>query len=174
MQIKHITAFSEDLPEIENLYKRAFPPNERKPLKNIVEDSSGVSDMIAFYDRDIFCGFAILLDYKDISHITYFAIEDNLRDEGYGSQALEAIKEVKKGKRIIVDIEMERADAPNSEQRKIRRKFYFRNGYKDTEVVYDWCGDTYEILCYNGTVTTEEFEQFWKGVRAKNKTLEGY
>ena len=69
---------------------------------------------------------------------------------------------------------MERADAPNSEQRKIRRKFYFRNGYKDTEVVYDWCGDTYEILCYNGTVTTEEFEQFWKGVRAKNKTLEGY
>lgn len=174
MDIKHITAFSEDLPEIERLYKMAFPPNERKPLKAIIEDATGVSDTIAFYDKNVFCGFAILLDYKDISHIIYFAIEDDMRDEGYGSQALKKIAEFKKGKRIIVDIEMEKETASNNEQRKIRRKFYSRNGYKDTEVVYDWCGDTYEILCNNGKFTEDDFEYFWKGVRKKNKILEEY
>ena len=33
------------------------------------------------------------------------------------------VYEFKKGKRIIVDIEMEKETAPNNEQRKIRRKF---------------------------------------------------
>ena len=41
MDIKHITAFSEDLPELERLYNMAFTPNERKPIKDKIEDEQG-------------------------------------------------------------------------------------------------------------------------------------
>ena len=156
-----VTEKSPLLPQIKELYKRAFPKNERRPLGPLLLDRSGNSSFVAFMDDDLFCGFACLLKWEDISHIIYITIEDSLRDRGYGSKALQILHQQYPNDRFIVDIESDRPDAPNIDQRQMRRAFYTKNGYEPAPVHYPWRGEDYDILAYNGTITHQEFRDFW-------------
>ncbi|MDD3174181.1 MAG: GNAT family N-acetyltransferase [Herbinix sp.] len=171
---KHITEQSKELTQIEILYQRSFPDNERRPLAPLLRDSSDNSEVIAFYDGTIFCGFACLLTYQDITHIIYFCIDDTLRGKGYGSEALAAMREMKSGNRIIVDIEIENEHALNNEQRIIRKKFYLRNGYIESDVKYRWRNESYEILVCGGIISKKEFHSFWKSIDLINNKLSIY
>lgn len=159
---------------ITSLYNRAFPANERRPLEPLINDRTGHGEIIAFYDGDVFCGFACLLTWRDISHIIYFAIEDELRGRGYGGQALEIMYEMKAGCRMIVDVEAERPDAENNAKRISRINFYRRNGYRPTEVRYNWREEDYLILSRGGDVTGDEFHGFWEAIDADNHVLSQY
>jgi GNAT superfamily N-acetyltransferase len=172
--IKRITEQSEELPQIESLYERAFPENERRPLAPLLQDTAGNGEVIAFYDDTLFCGFACLLTYRDITHIIYFAIDDALRGKGYGSAALTAMRERKAGNRIIVDIEVEQMNASNNVQRKKRKDFYLRNGYVESGVKYNWRHEYYEILVCGGMLTKKDFHSFWKNIYFKNGKLSRY
>lgn len=172
--IQPITEQSKELIQIETLYQHAFPDNERRPLAPLLPNTSGHSEVIAFYDNTLFCGFACLLTYKDITHIIYFAIDDALRGKGYGSQALTAIHKAKPGNRIIVDIETENNYADNIEQRQKRKHFYLRNGYIESEVSYNWRDESYEILIYGGVLLEKEFDSFWENISQENNKLSQY
>ncbi len=153
--------------EIKTLYDSAFPKNERKEIKYLLEKGQDVGEVYAFFDGEKFVGFTCLLNYHTICHVIYFAVAENLRDEGYGTKIIKAVCEAKKRKRVLVDIEMEEDDAPNEAQRVKRKEFYLRNGFKDTEITYRWEGDDYEILSYGGNCTKGEFRAFWSGIYKK-------
>ena len=153
--------------EIKTLYEAAFPKNERKEIKYLLEKGQDVGEVYAFFDGEKFVGFTCLLSYHTICHVIYFAVAENLRDEGYGTKIIKAVCEAKKRKRVLVDIEMEEDDAPNEAQRVKRKEFYLRNGFKDTEITYRWEGDDYEILSYGGNCTKGEFRAFWSGIYKK-------
>ena len=153
--------------EIKTLYDAAFPKNERKEIKYLLEKGQDVGEVYAFFDGEKFVGFTCLLNYHSICHVIYFAVAENLRDEGYGTKIIKAVCEAKKRKRVLVDIEMEEDDAPNEAQRVKRKEFYLRNGFKDTEITYRWEGDDYEILSYGGNCTKGEFRAFWSGIYKK-------
>lgn len=153
--------------KIESLYNTAFPKNERKEIKCLLEKNQDVGEIYAFFDKDNFVGFTCLLNCFNICHVIYFAVKTELRDEGYGSKIIQAVCKAKRGKRILVDIEMEEDDAPNEWQRVKRKEFYLRNGFKDTKISYRWEGDDYEILSYGGDCTKSEFRAFWNGVYEK-------
>ena len=153
--------------KIKTLYDSAFPKNERKEIKYLLEKGQDVGEVYAFFDGEKFVGFTCLLNYHTICHVIYFAVAENLRDEGYGTKIIKAVCEAKKRKRVLVDIEMEEDDAPNEEQRVKRKEFYLRNGFKDTEITYRWEGDDYEILSYGGNCTKGEFRAFWSGIYKK-------
>lgn len=174
LSIKPITEQSKELIQIEEIYRRAFPANERKPLSPLLQDASGCSEIISFYDNALFCGFACLLTQKDLTHIIYFAIDDHLRGKGYGCAALTAMHEMKPNNRVIVDIEVEHIHALNNEQRRKRKAFYLRNGYIESGVEYNWQEESYEILVYGGTISKKEFFSFWKNVAFKNMKLSNY
>lgn len=171
LSIKHITEKSKELVQIESLYQRAFPDNEKRPLSPLLQDLSESSEVIAFYDNNLFCGFACLLTYRDITHIIYFAIEDTLRGKGYGSAALKAVSDMKKGKRIIVDIEVKKENAFNNEQRIKRKYFYLHNGYTESGVKYNWRHESYEILVRGGTLSKKDFQDFWENISFNNNDL---
>ena len=156
-----VTEKSEVMQQIDPLYLRAFPENERRPLGPLLRDHSGNSSFLAFYDDDTFCGFACIMRWKDISHIIYITTEEDLRGHHYGSLALQAMHKHWPEDRFIVDIESDRPDAPNAEQRRLRRHFYMQNGYRSTPVHYPWRGEDYDILAYNGTISSQEFQDFW-------------
>lgn len=166
LTIRKVTPTTENINEIKRLYKDSFPQNERRNFDNLMTMGNGKSEIIALYDGDIFCGFVSLLNGNVISHIIYFAIEEELRGHGYGSDALKVIHEYQSGRRVIVDIEQETETAPNNEQRRRRKQFYFRNGYAETEIKYNWRNEDYEILSFGGNVTEEEFEAFWEEFEA--------
>ena len=153
--------------EIKTLYDAAFPKNERKEIKYLLEKGQDVGEVYAFFDGEKFVGFTCLLSYHTICHVIYFAVAENLRDEGYGTKIIKAVCEAKKHKRVLVDIEMEEDDAPNEAQRVKRKEFYLRNGFKDTEITYRWEGEDYEILSYGGNCTKGEFRAFWSGIYQK-------
>lgn len=165
LSIKAISDVPEVLPEAKALYKRAFPRRERIPFSIMTKDNSGISEVFALLDEHkVFVALCCLLNNIGITHITYLAVEESQRDHGYGSEILKLIHEQKPGRRIIVDIEMPEEDAPNEDQRLMRKKFYLRAGYEETEIRYNWRGEDYQILTYGGNVTEEEFERFWDGL----------
>lgn len=161
LSICPITPNTENLAEIQRLYENAFPKNERRPLKELLCAPQSSAESLAIYDGALFCGFACFLNGNDISHLIYFAIEENLRDRGYGSAALQALHKYKPGRRIMVDIELQKQSAPNNDQRRRRKGFYLRNSYAQTDIRYRWRKEDYEILSYGGVVTPAEYEAFW-------------
>jgi len=168
---ERVTEQSKDLTKIKRLYHLAFPANERRPLITLLQDASGVSDFMAFYDDDIFCGFACLLTYSDITHILYFAIDETLRGKGYGTMALKAMRRMKPNHRFIADIEVETPTADNNEQRRKRKQFYIGNGYIESEVAYGWRQENYEILVCGGSLTEKEFDDFWRYFEVERKNF---
>lgn len=161
LEFRPVDKDSPELPLVAALYERAFPANERRPLMPLVEGLKGRSQVISLWWEDNFSGFLVLLTYKDIVHIIYFATEEKLRGNGIGTRALQKLSEIKNGCRIIADLEAEYPGADNNEQRRKRRCFYLRNGYSVSPVRYNWQGDPYEILISGGNITDEEFWEFW-------------
>ena len=160
LHMEKITEHSKDFHRTENLYVRAFPANERTPICGLMRHDG--HDFVGFYDKDEnFCGFASLLTYGGITHILYFAIDEQYREHGYGSEALKLMHTLYPKNRFIADLELDIPTAENEPQRHLRRAFYLRNGYTPSEVRYTWQGEQYEILVSSGTITNTEFENFW-------------
>lgn len=156
------------------LYVRAFPANERRPLEPLMEPHGGHAAMLAAWEDGAFCGFASLLLWQDIAHIIYFAVEEGKRGKGLGGRILEEIQALYPGCRVIVDIEEPEEKAANNPQRIRRKAFYLRNGYAETNIHYDWRGTDYTILSRGGSITDEEFGQFWDELAKLESVLRSY
>jgi len=158
---KTYTPGQPDTEQITALYTRAFPENERRPIKTLLENTFGSGDFLVFYDDERFIGFASLLTFRDITHILYFAIDEKFRGMGYGTQALNVIRQKYPHDRIIADLEAETPQAYNLTQRKRRRNFYLRNGYRVSGVAYRWQNEDYEIFVSGKAVSADDFDAFW-------------
>jgi len=170
---KRIGPRSKDLNKIKKLYIDAFPENERFSFSMMIKNENGHYETFAYYQDDVFCGFAILLNSLDISHIIYLATIPELRGKGLGAKALGAISRIKSSMRIIVDIERELPGNPENELRRRRKNFYLRNGYRETEVRYRWQDEYYEILVFGGELSSEDFGNFWRALGIKKNTTDG-
>lgn len=165
LSMKLIGNSPEELKKVKALYYGAFPKNERRSFPELVENRFGGTEVYCFYDDETFVGMACLLDTDNISHIIYLAVDESLRGHGYGSKALELLHGSKAGKKVIVDIEVPDEAAENSEQRKIRKKFYLRAGYEETPVKYEWRHERYEILSFGGQISEAEYDCFWENMQ---------
>ena len=157
---KTITKDFQDYTKFSALYRSAFPRAERIPVRFLMNRGIG-SALTACYDRETFCGFYSTLTFGDITHILFLAVDDTLRNRGYGSAFLKLISHHYPQNRIILDIETEDAAASNYKQRVRRKAFYERNGYNESGIEYCWRGVPYKILIKNGTITEAEFDDFW-------------
>ena len=77
-------------------------------------------------------GLAITVLHRDMVLLDYFAIHRAYRGRHLGSEALTLLKEHCRGRRLILEIELPVADAPNREERMRRKQFYLKNGMKET------------------------------------------
>ncbi len=163
-----------DIPKIKALYDRAFPANERRPLGPLLDDTTGHSKVLSAHNEDGFCGFVSILEWSDIVHIIYFAVEEDQRGRGLGSGILQAVHRENPQKRVIVDIEEPDEAVSNNVQRLKRKAFYLRNDYAETEIRYNWLGTDYVILSHGGGMTGEEFGQFWQALEREMPGSEDY
>ena len=150
--------------QLQALYIRAFPANERRPLEPLMTDQTGYAQVLAAMEEGEFRGFVCSLIQGDLLHIIYFAVTEDQRGRGLGSQILAAVREASPGMRLLVDIEAPDPTAENHLQRVRRQEFYLRNGYTETPVRYSWRGEDYIILSQGGSLTPEEFHRFWDGL----------
>ena len=158
--------YDQDLEVIRKLYTDSFPADERIPfhillkwLKTgcrlyVLEENGEPAGMIYVYVRD-----------EAFMH--YFAIREDLRGEGRGSQAISLLRKELDGKCLSLD--MECADDVDSEQYR-RLRFYQRLGFYRTEIRYRFFGVEYEILASEEGYSKERYMEFAKqvwGSRAK-------
>lgn len=97
-------------------------------------------------------------------------VEEPLRNQGLGSAALDAVKRLKPGRRLIADLEAPLPDAPNRAQRLRRRTFYRRAGFVPSGVSYRWQGESYELMVFGGALDEAAFLAFWRHFGVTPKT----
>lgn len=126
----------------QQLAKEAFPPEEYLAPQTLVEMAK--TDQLDFW-----------------------AIDPTCRSRGYGSRAIETLKAEYPGKKQVVDFEMLDDQAQNKEQRKRRRDFYLRNGYRETGVFLSYLGVDYEVFCMDRSFQEDDFKEMMKTIHIK-------
>ena len=113
--------------EAYNLYQDAFPLIERRDLKEhlrvLSQNNYHFSVML---ENDKFIGIMLYFESESFIYLEHFAVLPSLRKQGYGSKALELLKQ--NGKTVILEIEF-----PCDEITNKRLAFYEKNGFNLTE-----------------------------------------
>lgn len=155
----------EDFAEKERLftiYEEAFPQQERIPTNKFlpVVRSYGCTPW-ALLTKNELVGFTCVMhcaDYK-IGYIWYFAIAADLRNHGYGSEALQSLQRQYSDCQLILDIEQLKSEANNYEQRISRMNFYERNGFARTFVGMNYLGMDFELMCNKAPLRLDDFKK---------------
>ena len=168
LNTEHITENNRFWNEINRLAKEAFPPEEYLAPTELVKMSKADNfDFLLLTDEKRFVGFMVVQTYKNMAYLFFLAIDSASRSKGYGSYAIEALKQSYPDKKQVVDFEMLDEKADNYEQRKKRRAFYLRNGYKETGLFLSYLGVDYEVFCMEEDFDTEEFKEMMRTIQVE-------
>lgn len=117
-------------------YKKLFPKEERKPYKLIKKSfENNITDIIEIIESDEIVGFFIInaLRNNQYAILDFFAILPQYQSKGYGSKAINLLKEENKDLGGII-IEIEKCGlGRNVEENSLREKrarFYERLGFQ--------------------------------------------
>lgn len=144
----------------------AFPYEERRDILDQKEClKNGYFKFFEIFDGETDVGFITLWVFEEFVFIEHIAIDEEKRAGGYGSKAIEFVKETYK-KPVILE-----AEAPETEQQIKRIRFYNRLGFKMND--YDYEQPSYhggegvplKILSYPKLINQAEFDLFIKITR---------
>ncbi len=157
-----------NLQEMEEIYegpaKNHFPANERKPFKAIVRmQAEGCYEGLGLLDGEEIVAYAFFVQTPDkkLRLLDYFAVMENHRGMGVGSEFLNLIQDYYKGSRGIILETEDFATAVTEEERGTRSRrnaFYLRNGVRETDIHLSYFAADYQIfyIPVNETKTKEQ------------------
>lgn len=147
--------------EIKKIYTSSFLKEDRMPFEMMLMMSHlWHTDFLSFYDEDTLCGFIYMATIKKITFVMFFAVAENLRSKGYGSNILAHIESMYPKNKMILTIEPCDKEAKDINQRIRRKRFYMKNGYIETGYFVK-LGKKQEILIKNGEFDKREFTRFF-------------
>lgn len=168
LNVEHITQESRYWASVSSLAKEAFPPEEYLAPSELVKMAKSDNfDFLALLDGETFVGFMVVQTFEDLAYLFFLAIAADSRSKGYGSRAIETLKAEYPGKIHTVDFEMLDESAPNREQRKKRRSFYLRNGYRETGLFLSYLGVDYEVFCMGENFDADTFKAMMKTIQVE-------
>ncbi len=144
----------------------AFPYEERRDILDQKEClNNKFFKFLEISDEETEVGFIALWVFPEFVFIEHIAIDEEKRAGGYGSKAIELLKESYE-KTIILE-----AEAPETEQQIKRIRFYERLGFKINP--YDYEQPSYhggdgvplKILSFPQLIDQKEFDLFIKRTR---------
>ncbi len=156
----------QDLNQIQQLYLTAFPSNERKPFPLILQKcAEGSMEILKIEDeKNTFVGLVIMILYKNLAILDYFAIDENMRNLGYGSAVLSLLNERYSNKCMILEIEDPDVPSENTPDRIRRKGFYLRNHMALMPFRVNLFGVEMLILTNGKSVTFEEYHEIFTHV----------
>jgi GNAT superfamily N-acetyltransferase len=122
----------------------------------------------AYYEEDEIIGFSYFGVKKNITFITYIAVKESKRSQGYGKRILNHIQLLFPNNKIILGIEPSYLSYIYT-QRSKRKRFYLMNGFLETEHYIKLGGQELELLIKNGEFLKEELFLFF--LRYSNFTM---
>ena len=122
-------AGSLDLKYIRDLYRISFPDVERKPFSLIERKAAmGTMEILMMSEGGERMGLAITASDGELVLLDYFAVDPSKRGQGAGSEALQLLLALYNDRQFFLEIERPVDDAPNLEERILRKQFYLKNG----------------------------------------------
>lgn len=145
--------------QVKNLYKSAFPYDERFPMPFLYWKARGKdNNFCAVLDKGEFVGLSYTVESENFLYVYYLAVIEEARNKGLGSKILAKIKEENPNRTITLAVEdTEVKDAPNYEMRLRRLEFYRRNGFERLNMKINEAGVWLELLGTDDTVNYDEF-----------------
>ena len=136
-----------DRDKIKKLYQTAFPKEELLPwwIVRLLTIQKCV-DLTGYYREETFAGFTFTATTEDILFVLFFAVEENSRGKGFGSEILQYLKDSNSGKTIVLNVEPVDERAENNDQRIRRMAFYKKNGFYDTGYNIREVGGVFRVL----------------------------
>ena len=148
---------------IHALYRRAFPPEERKPFSRITGMyREGKADVWCVEEEGEFAGFASTVNGGDLILLDYLAIAPRYRGWGIGSAAMAQMQRIYANKGFFVEIESTKENAPNRDQRQRRKRFYEAAGMEPMEVFADVFGVQMELLGSRCRLDFDGYQAFYR------------
>ncbi len=149
--------------KIKRIYLEAFPRTERKPFRMMKKKArQGAMELLSILDGGRIVGLAVTVRYQDVVLLDYFAISRACRGCSYGSEALGILKKRYEGQRLILEIELPDEHAVNQEDRIRRKKFYLKNGMRETGIRALVFQVPMEVLTAGGSLTYEEYHAVYE------------
>ena len=135
--------------EICRIYEASFPAYEKKPFWLIrLKNKQGRSDVWFLEEKGKMVGIAITMSAPNLMLLDYFAIAEDVRGKGFGSQGLKLLQKQYKDKKFFLEIESIYDECDNIEQRKRRKQFYLKNGMTEMKLMVNIFGTNMEVLGY--------------------------
>lgn len=135
-----IVKFDKNDKQVRAVYEEAFPINEKVDFEQLFSGIFKDFVLYGFFCDKKLVGFAHFLNHNDFIHLNYLAVRKGYRSQGIGSYIIKWLQKTFNNKAIVADIENLDEKAENKEQRFKRLKFYYKNGFKDGKVEFDWEG----------------------------------
>lgn len=150
-------------PQAFRLYEVAFPALERRDLPQLLQILENPDyHMDVLLENGTFVGILFYWDPGNLIFLEHFAICPQLRNLGYGAQALSLLK--KPGKPILLEIE-----PPVDNLTCRRQNFYMRNGflpnaYHHIQAKYRPNDEdlVLKILSFPRKITQPEYDAFYR------------
>lgn len=162
MQLVKATG-KEQWKQIQALYEEAFPACEKKPFWLIrMKNKEGKADVWYLENDGTFVGLAITMNAKELVLLDYFAIDESLRGQGFGSKGLLALQTYYSGRKFFLEAESVYDVCENSKQRESRKRFYLKNGMTEMEMIANVFGTNLEVLGYNCKLDFETYRSVYE------------
>lgn len=160
-----------DLKLLETITKQSFPQEEYVAPEIIIKMAEKDKNIfyLALYDNENLVGYVVVKLYKMYCYLFFLAISPDYRSNGYGSKAIDFIKNQFKDYKHIVDFEMVDETAENNEERIKRRNFYIKNGYKPTGMFLKYLNLSFEIFTMNDDFDLEIYKDLMNTIK-----IDGY
>lgn len=157
------TANKTDYNVIKPLYNMAFPKEERAPFFFIKHRAiQGRATMLIAEKDGEFIGFCYTVSCKNLIYLFYFAVAENKRGNGSGSEKLHLLKKYYEGKKIFLAREPLDDNADNSRQRISRRDYYIRNGFKDLPYKIREASVIYDLMSTDEDIDPKDYDMLIK------------
>ncbi len=152
--------------ELKALYESAFPKNEKKPFSVIEKTRErGNGEIMAFTKDDgEFLGLAITILYRDMVLLDYFAVRQDIRGGGVGTEAFAMLKSRYEDKRFFLEIETTEKPSQNAAERMRRKRFYEKNGMSAQDYSVLLFGVEMEIMTNGCAVEFREYHEIFEKI----------
>lgn len=149
--------------DIKPLFLAAFPEEERPPVDIFFSSFNKKNNYLyGFYDKNEFIGFISIIIYKDICYLFFLAVKKEMRNQGYGSQMIQIIKDMYKQYTLLLCYEEVDEKYNDYLLRKKREQFYLKNGFRKNPLKTNEFGVIFQTAVYgNRFVSFEEYKEIF-------------
>ena len=148
--------------QLQQLYIRSFPRDERKPFAVIRRMyREGKADIWCILADGRFAGLATTVNGDDLILIDYFAVSRRLRGRGIGRAAVECLLSLYQDKGVFLEIESPDRPGLDRDQRKKRKEFYISCGFAELGVRAKVFGVCMELLGVRCQLDFEGYRRFY-------------